>query len=218
MMCPLCSGSLPALPGSQRALVLLRQAQDYLRCRAQRQHAGSAARAWHWLYHSHVDQLRRWLLACHVPRDCVEDCLQEVWIVVLRKLPGFVSDGKPERLGSWLRAIAHAKVMDLCRYQSRHAAEHGGLDTESQCVSREPEPAAAAEQRDLQAEVQRVLTVLRTRVSPLTFAAFQRHWLFEQPIAQIAAEFQETPRQITRRLCTAKQKFRLLYEEIVFKS
>jgi RNA polymerase sigma factor (sigma-70 family) len=206
----------PLLPSPYLDRLLLRDAQAYLHCRYRR-HFPSLAEiyAWQWFYGTYSGLLRHWVRACHLPLDQVEDCLQDVWMVVMEKLPRFVSDGTQEALCSWLRAIALAKAGEVRRQQARHLLARLDSQAETDLVDRECGVAIHEERYALERDVQRVLAVLRTRVSALTFEAFAQHWLRGHPIAHIAAEFHESRRQISCRLYKAKQKFQLLYQKIL---
>jgi RNA polymerase sigma-70 factor (ECF subfamily) len=199
-------------------LQMLRTAQAYLQCRDRHQIPSAAdGQAWNWFYQTYDPLLRRWVMGCHIALDNVEDCLQEVWIEVMRKLPAFVSDGTQRGLCSWLRAIARAKVVDVRRYQSRYATRQLGAHTEAVLVSREVGPAADNERRDRQDKVQRVLVLLRGRVSELTFHAFHERWVEGHTMKQIATELHETRRKVSCRVYKAKQKFRLLCNQLALK-
>jgi DNA-directed RNA polymerase specialized sigma24 family protein len=106
----------------------LHEAQQCLRCREHREIPSSAeTEAWEWFHPTYHPFLRHWALGCHINRNDVNDCLQEIWIEVMNKLPAFDSDGTQGGLCSWLHAIVHAKAVDLLRYQSRHPWQDGWL-------------------------------------------------------------------------------------------
>jgi RNA polymerase sigma factor (sigma-70 family) len=196
----------------------LHDAQECLRCRERHQIPSSAeTQAWEWFHPTYDQLLRHWAPGCHINPDDVNDCLQEVWIEVMNKLPAFDSDGTQAGLCSWLHAIVHAKAVDLLRYQSRHPTKRLGSEAEASLLSQHAGPAAECEHRARQEVVQRVLALLRESVSELTFDAFHRHWVQGHTIKQIAADLTETRRQISCRLNKAKQKFRHLCNQLVQK-
>src|SRR5260370_21627459 len=159
-------------------LQLLHDAQACLRCRARRQTPSKAEeQAWEWFYQTYDPLLRGWVLGCHVAADNVEDYLQEVRTEVIKKLPAFASDGMQRGLCCWLRAIVHAKVTDLLRYQSRHPTKRLRFEVEATLLSRDTGPAAEHEHHGRQEAIQHVLAVLRQQVSTLTYSAFYKHWV-----------------------------------------
>src|SRR6266852_3470778 len=102
-------------------LQLLRDAQADLQCRDRRQAPSEVQeRAWEWFHQSYEPLLQHWLMGCHIAADDVKDCLQEVWMEVMKKLPAFDSDGTQRGFCSWLHAIVHGKAVDLLRYRSQH--------------------------------------------------------------------------------------------------
>ncbi len=198
-------------------LEMLRNAQACLQCRHLHQVPSEAEeQAWKWFYQTYSRLLRRWVMDC-LELDNVEDCLQGVWIEVMRKLPAFVSDGTQRGLCSWLRALARAKAVDVHRYESRYAARYCGVQAEDVLASPELGPAAEYEHRVRQDQVQRVLGLLRGRVSEFTFDAFYKRWVEGHTMKQIAVELNETRRQVSCRVYKAKQKFRLLCNQLALK-
>jgi RNA polymerase sigma factor (sigma-70 family) len=73
------------------------------------------------LLDEHAADLHRFLVAAVGPHDGA-DCFQETVISALRAYPGVRND---ENLRGWLFTIAHRKVIDLARRNSRHAIPMG---------------------------------------------------------------------------------------------
>ena len=192
-------------------LQLLRDAQADLQCRDRRQAPSEVQeRAWEWFHQSYEPLLRHWLMGCHIAADDVKDCLQEVWMEVMKKLPAFDSNGTQRGLCSWLHTIVHGKAVDLLRYRSRHPSKRLNGRAEAMIVERHAGPEAACGQRARQKAVQEILAALDKQVSRLTYAAFYKHCIEGQTLKQIAAELNLTERKVWCRIYQAKRKFRLL--------
>jgi RNA polymerase sigma-70 factor (ECF subfamily) len=112
-------------------------------------------------YRSHAAFVWRLLRGMGVPDSSVEDALQDVFVVVHRRLPSF--DGR-HPVTTWLFAIA-CRVASNYRRRGR-ALAHGPL-TDALC-DHAPTPAESAEQ----AEARRVLGVLLDRMDDERRAVF----------------------------------------------
>src|SRR5438093_40444 len=92
----------PRLP-EDLDLQLLHDAQACLQCQERHDVATTTEKqAWECLSQTYGVLLRRWLLDRHVAVADVDDCLQEVWTEVVKKLLTFVSDGTQRGFCCWL--------------------------------------------------------------------------------------------------------------------
>jgi RNA polymerase sigma factor (sigma-70 family) len=174
--------------------------------------------AWSSFQRAYEPVLRAFVVDFRVGRDDQEDCLQEVWTVILKKLPSFTSDGTQGGLCSWLHAIVHAKAVDLVRFQSRHPTKRLRPEAESALVSPDADPAAEYERQLRREAVHRVLELMRPECSTLTYRAFYMHWIEGRPLKNIAAELNMTKRKLSCRIYKAKEKFRRLCDEFLYKN
>lgn len=192
----------------------LAQAQGFLRRRERHEVPSEAEiQAWNRFYSEYDSHVRHFALACGLHGVDAEDCSQDAWIEVIRQLPAFHSDGTQGGLCCWLHKIVHGKAVDLHRYQKRHPAKHLLPASEASLDSKEASPVAHYEQHRRQEAVQRIMAILREKVSTLSYCAFSMHCVDKKTIKNIAAELNTTQRIVRRRISKAKQRFRVLCEQ-----
>jgi hypothetical protein len=70
-------------------LALLQHTQAYLECRSRRLIPSvELLAAWERFYRVYDPLIRRFATAFHVPKDSQDDCIQQVWTELVKKLPG----------------------------------------------------------------------------------------------------------------------------------
>ncbi len=119
--------------------------------------------------HAGPEQRREWVLeaveryeaplvrfACRLVGDehAARDIVQHVFL----RLCDQVSEDLEGRMAQWLFAVCRNKAIDWLR-QRRRSSDAGDLEL-SQCPSHEPDPAAAAEQRDMVQQLGRLMNDL----------------------------------------------------------
>lgn len=82
--------------------------------------AGSMS-AFHRLYTRYERQMFFYISSMVRNRETAEDLFQEVWLQVVKKLPGFSFKGK---FSNWLYTIAHHKVIDYTRSSGARPIAH----------------------------------------------------------------------------------------------
>jgi RNA polymerase sigma-70 factor (ECF subfamily) len=158
-------------------------------------------RAWQTWYDESFDGLRAYVWwRCARLRDLADEVVQETWLTAVRCLRDF----DPERgtFAGWLRGIA-ANVLrnQLRRAIRRHAA----------CLPAHPgtaEPAdAALEEREQGENIARALAELPERYE----AVLRAKYLDGRSMAEIAVDWDETPKAVESLLTRARQAFRDAY-------
>jgi RNA polymerase sigma-70 factor (ECF subfamily) len=193
-------------------LQLLHDTQTYLRCRFQRQaHARVYVESWERFYRICDPLLRRYARAVHVPRADLTDFIQEIWTELVKTLRDFPYDRQRGRFSSWLYRVVHCKAIDWLRRRTRHPTVSLPMRSRAILAGREDDPAAAYEQKDQQAHVQRVLSELRQQVSPCNYRVFYLRWIEGRSTQEIAAGLDLTPKQVRFRHHRMKWKFLRLY-------
>ena len=141
---------------------------------------------WRRLHDIYVPLLRHWLGKLGVASNDVDDLAQEVWLVVLQKLPAF----ERRRDGSfraWLRQLA----VHLVRNWRRKNRPAGAND---EVLAQLEDPNSDLSQqwdRDHDRRVfDKLLDVARPDFAPATWNAFRRFVLDGVPAARVAVEFQ----------------------------
>lgn len=67
-----------------------------------------------------------WLRRQSIPPGEVDDLVQEIFIAVVRSLPGFTHSGRQGAFRSWLRAIAFNHCCDYWKSRTQRSAFPGG--------------------------------------------------------------------------------------------
>lgn len=141
---------------------------------------------WQRLHEIYVPLLRHWLGKLAVPADDVDDLAQEVWLVVLRKLPEF----ERRRDGSfraWLRQLAVNLVRNW-RRKGRPQVSNEELLTQFEDANSD---LAHQWDRDHDRHVfDRLLDAVRPDFAAPTWNAFRRFAIDGVPAARVGEEFQ----------------------------
>lgn len=161
----------------------------------------SAWRAW---YDESFDALFAYVLwRCAGLRDAADEVVQETWLTAVRRVRRF-DPGAGSFLG-WLRGIAANLLRNRFRRDRRAAL------APADCVrftDREPEPADAEPMRRERAErIARALAELPERHE----AVLRAKYLEGRAVADIAAEWGETPKAVESLLTRAREAFRAAY-------
>jgi RNA polymerase sigma-70 factor, ECF subfamily len=90
------------------------------------------------VYRSYAATVARWVHRLGGPMLDVEDCVQDVFLVVQARLPGFRGDAK---LTTWLYRITHNVTRNQRRKQMLRRWLRGGL---TEAESNQPEPGPSA--------------------------------------------------------------------------
>jgi len=161
----------------------------------------SAWRAW---YDESFDALFAYVLwRCARLRDVAEEVVQETWLIAVRRVSHYDPESGP--FLAWLRGIA----ANLLRNRFRRARRQDTLAiTALSFRETSSAPADVAAMRSEQAErIARALTELSERHE----AVLRAKYLEDRTVADIAAQWQETPKTIESLLTRARDAFRAAY-------
>jgi RNA polymerase sigma-70 factor (ECF subfamily) len=111
------------------------------------------------------------------------DLVQEVLILLFRKLPTFDYDGTRSFRG-WLRTVLLNKWRDTCRHRAAGPDQHDGLDPEA-AADRDHEQ---EEREDRQRLVARALELIRADFQSHTWQAFWEFFTSGRDAAAVAAD------------------------------
>jgi RNA polymerase sigma-70 factor, ECF subfamily len=162
----------------------------------------SAWRAW---YDECFDALFAYVLwRCAGLRDVADDVVQETWLTAVRRARHFDPSAGP--FAGWLRGIA----ANLLRNRFRRVRRLDALAPVAftRFAGRTPEPADAEAMRREQAE--RVAVAL-AELSERHEAVLRAKYLEGRAVADIAAEWQESPKAVESLLTRAREAFRAAY-------
>jgi RNA polymerase sigma-70 factor (ECF subfamily) len=191
---------------------MLQETQAYLECRFCHgtPHA-SWVEAWERFFQACDPLVRRFARACRVPRADLDDCVQEVWAELVRRLRSLRYDPRRGRFRTWLYTIVHSKATDLLRRRLRHPTESLGARAGA-LGSREGDPAAEGERRGQREAVQRVLAELRRGVSERSYRVLYLRRIEGWTTREVAAALGLTPAQVRSRDHRMKRKCRRLFD------
>ena len=134
--------------------------------------------------------LRAWTARAGVAASDVEDLVQEVLLVVFRKVAGFEWRGQGA-FRAWLRTILANEVRDYFRDQKYRPIATGDSGFQGRLDELESPDSALSQLFDREHD-QHVIASLMQRVqgdfSPVTWQAFRRHVLEGEPAVQVAEE------------------------------
>jgi RNA polymerase sigma-70 factor, ECF subfamily len=112
------------------------------------------------IVHKHKDWVYTFAWYSLGSKEEAEDATQEV----MMRLWNHVDSLREETIGPWLRKVTRNACIDLGRRRQAYAARvvaSGEIEGLSQAVSHEPDPAAAAERSELQAQISSALAAVR---------------------------------------------------------
>jgi RNA polymerase sigma-70 factor (ECF subfamily) len=162
----------------------------------------SAWRAW---YDECFDALFAYALwRCGGLRDAADEVVQETWLTAVRRVRHYDPAAGP--FVAWLRGIA----ANVLRNRFRRARCRDGLHTAAGAhfTDRVPEPADAVVMRRERSErIARALAELSDRHE----AVLRAKYLEGRAVADIAAEWQESPKAVESLLTRAREAFRAAY-------
>jgi RNA polymerase sigma-70 factor (ECF subfamily) len=161
--------------------------------------------AWRAWYDECFDALFAYVLwRCGGLRDAADEVVQETWLIAVRRVRRFDPAAGP--FLAWLRGIA----ANLLRNRFRRARRHGALApvAVAHFAGRAPEPADAESMRREGAEqVAAALAALSERHE----AVLRAKYLEGRAVADIAAEWGESPKAVESLLTRAREAFRAAY-------
>jgi RNA polymerase sigma factor (sigma-70 family) len=192
---------------------LVRDVQAYVRMLpsrlALRGVAPECSRAWREFYAEYNPLIRRVVRACRVRARDLDDCVQEVWTVLLRKLDTFDSQRLPWRFRAWLTTLVQHQVAGFFRRSVRDLGRDAA-DPEFCADRTDLSPADLYERRRDLRLVQEAIVELRRRLSAVSFSVVERRWFGGENVPEIAARLGLTCEQVWYREYRGLKKLRQL--------
>lgn len=142
--------------------------------------------SWKFLVELYTPLIQNWLRHFGAPGTDLDDLVQEVLVVVVRKLPQFQHSGQRGAFRRWLRHIAYHCSQINFRARSRDAGDRNRLLEEL------PDPAADLdhqwEREHDEYVMSKLLGLLRPDFTDTTWRAFLGQVVDNRAPAQVAAE------------------------------
>lgn len=156
--------------------------------------------AWHEFYRVYDVLIRRFAVARGVRGADVEDCVQDVWSEISKRLIGFQITSEAG-LRSWLFSLVRSRATDMFRRRARRplALPGDSLQEGIEPPGRETDPSTRYEDAWQQAVLQTMVLKLEAEVSELNFEIFRLRSLEGVGVSEAAEKVGVTPNQIRYR-------------------
>jgi RNA polymerase sigma-70 factor (ECF subfamily) len=152
---------------------------------------GPHVSSWQRMIDLYSPLIRNWLRRYALQDQDVEDLVQEVLAVVVRKLPDFQRKPQVGAFRRWLRNITVNCLRDFWRAQ-RYRPQATGQEGFAQVLEQLEDPESALSRLwDKEHDdhvIRRLLAMIRPRFEAKTWLAFQRVALEGVPVDQVAQE------------------------------
>jgi RNA polymerase sigma-70 factor (ECF subfamily) len=155
--------------------------------------------SWRHMTEVYTPLIRNWLGRYAVQDQDVDDLVQDVLAVVVRKLPEFKRKAQIGAFRRWLRNITVNCLRDFWRskrYQPRTTAGDGFAHVLEQLEDPESALSQLWDKEHDDYVTQRLLAMIRPRFEAKTWLAFQRVALEGTPVDQVARELDLTANAI----------------------
>jgi RNA polymerase sigma-70 factor (ECF subfamily) len=171
------------------------------------------AQDWDRLVAVYAPLLRTWLLRHSLQGADVDDLLQEILAVLVKKLPQFRHEGKPGSFRAWLRNVVAFQVRYFHRQRDHRPEPVGPHDSDCPLLQLENADSELTRRWDEEHDrhvVARLLEIIRPEFTAHIWEAFERSALQDRPAAEVGAELGMTPNAV----CVARSRvLRRLREE-----
>ena len=193
-------------------LQLVQDARCYLRSLRQRRTPGPPLReAWNRFFKVYDPLVRKVVKACGVGPSDGDDCMQEVWIAIIRGLERLVYNPRKGRLCCWVLSVIRNRVIDFIRSESRRRPMLSP-NLEGVACCRQLDPKSTYQQDQKRALVSHVLGHLKGQVSAANYQVVHLRWIESRDVPEVAARLDFTPEQVRYRHYRAKQRLCALLE------
>ncbi len=169
--------------------------------------AGQPA-AWNKFVQLYSPLLYSWLRRTGMQEADAADVLQEVFRVLVIKLPQFEYD-RDKSFRSWLRVIFLNVWKNYCRQSARHAAMLANLEN---CVGQDD---IFSETQYRQQVVAAAMELLRPEFQPQTWQAFVGHGVENRSAAEVAAELGTTVGAVYSARCRVLARMRSYLQGLI---
>ncbi len=154
--------------------------------------------------------LRHLAAICHVPREEMDDLVQDVWLRIQPKLDDFYARHGIDAVQRWLYRVVHDQAIDYVRKKARHRVRPLSAAFEARLVAREAEPEQVMEARERHELARRLLDQIRTHLPEASFRILELVYLDGRSITEVAQEIGLSAREVRYRKYRAIKKMRRL--------
>jgi RNA polymerase sigma factor (sigma-70 family) len=183
---------------------LLNHAKEYLRHVLNDTAPDSVlAVAWDEFYKMYDDVIRRFTISRGVPYSQLDDCAQEVWSDVMRRLTLFDRPADRPGLRSWLYTIVRSKVEDIFRKTNRFTTVQ---EDQPEPLGSAADPAALYEKNWESQLLLSLLEQMKSELSPTNHAVLKLRLVDGKSVQETASELGIKPEQVRYGYHRAKLK------------
>ena len=185
---------------------LIRDVQAYLQCLSKSSPpTPRACRAWERFYLLCSPVVRKIVSNSGIPRDEIDDCVQETWGEILRKLVSFDPDPRFGRFLSWLSVVTRRKIIRFTQTRARRRFA-SMPDAETRLLSRDMDPVDVCLQRERRDQVHEMLAAIGRTESSTSYQVMQYRSVDGLSSGTIADLLDLTPEQVRARYHRMKRK------------
>lgn len=183
--------------------------QAYLRGCAGGRPLKCCTAAWQRFYALYAPYVRCIVAGYHIqPCDC-EDCVQQIWLTLIAKLPDFRYEPAKGTLSSWLAGVVHRQTLAFLRNEQRRRLRCPCMqDLADARPDAGLEPPESLQSQEDRKNVRNVLSALESRISRDSYRILLLHLIDGMPIKEVAAQLKLTPGQVRCRCYRLKKKLR----------
>lgn len=154
-----------------------------------------------WRFHDlYFPLIRSWILRVPELQNEAEDLAQNVMVVIVRELPSFERrhDGS---FRGWIRRITLNRIRNSQKSKRRRPLAGGGNGIDHLISQLEDENSDLVKAWDNEHDkhvLNKLMEMVQSRVKPVTWQAFTRHGLKEEPAARVAKSLGMTESAVTQ--------------------
>jgi len=163
--------------------------------------------AWQRFFAAYDPFIRRLVRASHIPHAEIDDCVQDVWLELIRKLSSFDYDPSRGPFAAWLTTLVRHKIARKLRHRAAPLVLN--LDGHADFVpSSLPGPDEVCETREARELLDKLLAELQHEVSASTQELLRLRWLEGRTVAEAGTVLGMKPRQVWNREYRARHRLR----------
>ena len=135
--------------------------------------------------------IRSWLQRLAAPASDIDDLVQEVLMVVIKKLPSFEHNNRPGAFRTWLRGISVNCLRDLWRSNRLTPSPGHGSNFQEALAQLEDQKSALTSQWDREHDqhvTHALLKQIRKDFDEQSWRAFELVVMSEQPAGEVAKQ------------------------------
>jgi RNA polymerase sigma factor (sigma-70 family) len=189
----------------------------YLQCLSNRQTPSASITASWNRFHNWCDrQIRNYAGRYYRTSSDIDDCAQETWVDLTRRLKDFDLDASRGKFTSWLYTLVRNNAVDLSRAMRRQRASSlndATAGADPSCP--EPNPMETLSRKLDAQRVREAVEQLKDRVSAESYEIARLRWIDQRPLEDVKAKLRMTANQIWAREHRLRQKLRGMLEPIV---